>query len=133
LANGSIVRHLSDAGLDASGVWVDYTALTTKNGASGWDSVDSDVYSTSVGVDFTLNDNALIGGYVSQLKDKSEYSLNANKAETDLLAFVYGKYLFSDAYMLGTLHYGLGDTEYSRNVNSGLSTEQSVIKSDTSV
>ncbi|NEU33938.1 autotransporter domain-containing protein, partial [bacterium LRH843] len=38
LANGSIVRHLSDAGLDASGVWVDYTALTTKNGASGWDS-----------------------------------------------------------------------------------------------
>ena len=134
LANGSIVRHLSDAGLDASGVWVDYTALTTKNGASGWDSVDSDVYSTSVGVDFTLNDNALIGGYVSQLKDKSEYSLNANKAETDLTGFgVYGKYLFSDAYMLGTLHYGLGDTEYSRNVNSGLSTEQSVIKSDTSV
>jgi hypothetical protein len=87
LANGSIVRHLSDAGLDASGVWVDYTALTTKNGASGWDSVDSDVYSTSVGVDFTLNDNALIGGYVSQLKDKSEYSLNANKAETDLTGF----------------------------------------------
>lgn len=134
LVNGSIVRHLSDAGSDASGVWVDYLALKTKNGADGWDSVESDVYATSVGVDLSLNDNALVGGYVSQLNDKSEYSLNANKAETDLTGFgLYGKYLYNDAYMLGTLHYGFGDTEFNRNVNSGTSIEQSVIKSDASV
>lgn len=134
LANGSVVRHISDAGSDASGVWADYSALKTKNGADGWDSVESDVYSTSVGVDLSLNDNALIGGYVSQLNDKSEYSLNANKAETDLTGFgLYGKYLYNDAYMLGTLHYGFGDTEFSRNVNSGTNIEQSTIKSDASV
>ncbi len=134
VATGVVAKHINNVANGNSGVWAETTLLSTKNGATGWDSVDSDVYSASVGADFNITSNTILGGYVSTLKDSSDYSLNSNEANTDTTGLgVYAKYDLGAPYFTGLAYYGSGDVEYKRNITDGVTSAKTETKSDVSI
>lgn len=115
-----------------SGVWASAGYLETANEASGWDKVQSDIFSTTVGADFKIGENAALGAFVTDYKEESNYDASNGSSETEMLSFgLYGKFTNPDLYYVSaTAQYGVGESEFNRKVTNIDSTEDSLSKAD---
>lgn len=115
-----------------SGVWVSAGYLETANEATGWDKVESDIYSTTVGADFKVSENAAVGAFITDYKEESSFDASSGTGKTDMLTFgLYGKFINPDLYYVSaTAQYGVGESKFNRQVTNIDETENSFSKAD---
>ncbi|SNQ28772.1 autotransporter-associated beta strand repeat-containing protein [Acinetobacter apis] len=122
MVNDSIARRTAYVTDAESGVWANTQYLNNQNGASGWDTVDSSITTVTAGIDRFINSDFLLGGYVSQYKDSSRFSLNGDKNKVDMIfGGAYGKYTLDQWYVSGNAYYGRGDSKFDRTIQTGVS------------
>lgn len=123
-------RQLTKQG--QQGVWASTGYLETENTAKGWDAVNSEIYSVTVGADAKIGENGTVGAFVTDYKEKSEFDRSTGSSEVEMLTLgVYGKWTNPDLYYVSaTAQYGLGDVEFERQVTNIDSVETSVSKAD---
>ncbi|MBF7694129.1 autotransporter domain-containing protein, partial [Acinetobacter sp. FNA3] len=125
MVTDSIARRTNYVTDAQSGIWANTQYLNNKNGASGWDTVNSSISVITAGVDKFLNPDLLVGGYISQYRESSSYSLNRDKNRLDMIfGGLYGKYTLDNKYLSITAQYGDGDNKFDRNIDTGKSTVQ---------
>lgn len=118
--------------LDLAGVWMTGGYLEASNQANGWDQVKSNIRVGTLGADFKIDTNAILGAYVSTYQDESKYSKSQARTKTDLTHFgVYGKLDFnSHLYLAANTQYGFGETKFDRKVTDFVNTRDSHTKAD---
>lgn len=116
-----------------AGVWASTGYMENESKADGWDTVDSEIFNASVGADFQVGENGLLGAYASDYTEKNAYDASNGTSEVSLTTLgVYGKWsnpndLF---YVSGLAQYGFGDVEFKRNVTDGTINELAHTESD---
>ncbi|MBF7686034.1 autotransporter domain-containing protein, partial [Acinetobacter sp. B10A] len=116
----SIARRTSNLTDARSGVWANTQYLNNKNGATGWDTVNSSITAITAGVDQLINPDFVLGGYISQYKESSSFSLNGDKNKVDMIfGGLYGKYTLGQKYISMTAQYGDGNSKFDRRIETG--------------
>lgn len=116
-----------------TGVWASTGYMENESKATGWDTVNSEIFNASVGADFQVGERGLFGAYVSDYTEKNAYDASNGNSEASLTTMgVYGKWsnpndLF---YVSGLAQYGFGDVEFKRNVTDGTINELAQTESD---
>lgn len=133
MANAQVAQRayqVTQQGL--SGAWMSGSYAETSHEASGWDKVESEIRTFTVGADTAVTDQAIVGAYVTSYADQSKFSQSNGTSEADLTTFgVYGKLnLSNDFYFAANAQYGLGDVEFNRSVTNGVDSESSYAQSD---
>lgn len=115
-----------------SGLWVSAGYMETANDAKGWDKVDSEIFSTTIGADVNVSENVAVGAFVTDYKEDSGFDASNGSSETEMLSFgLYGKFTNPDLYYVtATAQYGLGDTKFTRQVTNIADTETSTAETD---
>ena len=115
-----------------SGVWTSAGYLESANEAKGWDKVDSEIYSMTIGADAKVGDNAVVGGFITDYNEQSKFDASNGSSETEMLTLgLYGKWTNPDLYYVAaTAQYGVGETEFDRQVTNIHVTENSTTKTD---
>lgn len=118
-----------------TGVWASTAYMENESKAAGWDNVDSEIFTATVGADFKVGQNGLIGAYVADYTEDNNYDASNGSSEVLLTTMgIYGKWTNpSDLFYVTALaQYGLGDVEFNRNVTDGTAFERAVAESDLS-
>lgn len=115
-----------------SGVWSSAGYLESANEAKGWDKVDSEIYSITVGADAKVGDDAVVGGFITDYNEQSKFDASNGSSETEMLTFsLYGKWTNPDLYYVtATAQYGVGETAFKRQVTNINVTENSTTQTD---
>lgn len=115
-----------------TGVWAAGSYLESRNKATGWDTVNSEMKVMTAGADTQVFEQGVIGAYISNLNEKSKYTASMGSSEAKLTELgVYGKWKTeTPLYIAANTKYATGDIKFKRTVNNGMQSESSTAKSD---
>lgn len=121
--NSLLSQHIYDTTKDGkTGVWFNTNGIHTKNKANGWNTASTSAYNYTVGGDYAVSDDVMLGGSVSKGTLNTKVSDGAGKADTRMTNFMgYGKVQqdHKGLYGVGAVGYGFGNTEIKRGIDTG--------------
>lgn len=128
ILNSLIARRTSEL-TNSTGVWTSLTATKNHYSAKNWNNITSDLDMKTFGADKLFSSNLLVGGYITDSKESSNFEDGYTKTNS-ILGGIYTKYSQNQWYALTDMNIGQGDIKFNRSIYTGTDTRQSKSKTD---